>query len=168
MGNFKLIKPEELANNPFKMIGTEWMLIAAEKEGKINAMTASWGGLGILWNKPVAFIFIRQTRYTKEFVDSNERLTLNFFEGEFKKELGYFGRVSGRDEDKIKVSGMEVSLEDGLPIFEKAKKCLICKKLYTQKLEESSFLDKRIKEQFYTNDTMHSLYVAEIEKVLAH
>lgn len=38
--NFQEIKPSELTKNPFTMIGKEWLLVAAEKEGKANAMTA--------------------------------------------------------------------------------------------------------------------------------
>ena len=30
----KEIKPEELQKNPFQMIGKEWLLVTAEKEGK--------------------------------------------------------------------------------------------------------------------------------------
>lgn len=48
---FQIIKPEELQKNPFTMIGKEWLLITAEKDGKANTMTASWGGVGVLWGK---------------------------------------------------------------------------------------------------------------------
>ena len=65
----KVIKPEELNKNVFSMIGKEWLLVTAEKEGKVNTMTASWGGLGVMWGKDVAFIVLRPQRYTKEFVD---------------------------------------------------------------------------------------------------
>ena len=58
----------EVIGNVFDMIGKQWMLVGAEKKGKINAMTASWGGLGVMWGKNVAFVFIRETRYTKEFL----------------------------------------------------------------------------------------------------
>ena len=164
--SFKQITPEELNQNPFVAIGNEWMLIAAEKGGKTNAMTASWGGVGIMWGKPAAFVFIRQTRYTKEFVDAGDHFTLNFFGGEFKKELGYFGRVSGRDEDKIAKSGMNVSTVENVPVFDDAKTVLVCRKLFSEKFDESSFVDKSILEQFYSKDSMHSLYIAEIEKIL--
>ena len=47
----------------FSLIGDRWMLVAAtDKDGKTNAMTASWGGLGVLWGKKVAFVFIRPQR----------------------------------------------------------------------------------------------------------
>lgn len=64
------IRPEELGKNVFHMIGKEWLLVTAEKEGKVNTMTASWGGLGVMWGKNVAYIVLRPQRYTKEFVDA--------------------------------------------------------------------------------------------------
>lgn len=167
--SFKQINVEELNQNPFVAIGNEWMLIAADKGGKTNAMTASWGGVGIMWGKPSAFVFIRQTRYTKEFVDAGERFTLNFFGGKFKKELGYFGRISGRDEDKIAKTGMTVSTLENVPVFNDATTVLVCRKMYTQKLDEASFIDRKVLEQNYeigSSDSMHSIYIAEIEKVL--
>ena len=66
--SFKKIKPEELQKNPFQMIGKEWLLVTAEKDGKANTMTASWGGVGVMWGRNVAFIVIRPQRYTKEFM----------------------------------------------------------------------------------------------------
>ena len=167
--SFKQISPEELNQNPFVAIGSEWMLIAAEKGGKTNAMTASWGGVGIMWGKPSAFVFIRQTRYTKEFVDAGDHFTLNFFGGKFKKELGYFGRVSGRDEDKIAKTGMNVSTVENVPVFDDATTVLVCRKMFTQKLDEAGFIDRKVLEQNYeigSSDSMHAIYIAEIEKIL--
>ncbi len=92
------IKPEELQKNPFQMIGKEWLLVAAEKAGKTNAMTASWGGVGIMWGKPVAYVFIRPQRYTKEFIDASDTFSLSVLGEEYRKTLSYFGTVSGRDE----------------------------------------------------------------------
>ena len=81
---------------PFEKIGSQWMLISAEKDGKVNTMTASWGGVGVLWGKNVVTVYIRPQRYTKEFVDANDTFTLSFFDGNYMKELGYLGKVSGR------------------------------------------------------------------------
>ena len=39
MNNFHEIKPEQIEKNPFNLIGNEWMLIAAEKDSKVNTMT---------------------------------------------------------------------------------------------------------------------------------
>ena len=64
--------------NPFDKISKQWMLITAGDEEKSNTMTASWGGVGIMWGKEVATAYIRPQRYTKEFVDREERFTLSF------------------------------------------------------------------------------------------
>ena len=69
MSDYKKITTEDLSLNPFKRIAKDWMLITAEKDGKANTMTAGWGGLGVMWGKDVAFIVIRESRFTKEFVD---------------------------------------------------------------------------------------------------
>ena len=77
---WKQIEPCQLKESPFEMIGNQWMLITAQKpDGSVNTMTASWGGMGVLWGKNVVFAFIRPQRYTKEFVDTAKEFTLTFF-----------------------------------------------------------------------------------------
>ena len=104
--SFTEIKAEELKDNPFDLIGKQWMLITAGNEEKCNTMTASWGGVGIMWGKPTATAYIRDSRYTKEFVDREDYFTLAFFGEEHREALNLCGRVSGRDEDKIKEAGL--------------------------------------------------------------
>lgn len=41
-------------------------------------MTVSWGGVGVLWGKNVVFIFIRDSRYTKEFLDNGDLFSFVF------------------------------------------------------------------------------------------
>ena len=53
----KKLEVKDLKDNFFEAIGKEWMLITAGTKEKFNTMTASWGGIGWLWNKPVAFVF---------------------------------------------------------------------------------------------------------------
>ena len=48
---FHEVPIESLEFNPFKKISKQWMLITAGDEKKSNTMTASWGGLGIMWGK---------------------------------------------------------------------------------------------------------------------
>ena len=162
----KVIKPEELNKNVFSMIGKEWLLVTAEKEGKVNTMTASWGGLGVMWGKDVAFIVLRPQRYTKEFVDAGETFSLSVLGGERRKTLNYLGTVSGRDEDKVAKSGLTVEREDGTPYFGEADTVLICRKLYRQDMTPESFLDAEIREKNYPNNDYHRVFVGEIKKLL--
>ncbi len=166
MSEFKQIRPEELQGNAFQMIGKKWMLVTAGNEEKTNTMTASWGGIGIMWNKPVAFVFIRPQRYTKEFVDNGSTLSLSFLNESFRKELTYLGSVSGRDEDKIAKAGLTVEKTDGTPYFTEADEVLICRKLYAQEMTPESFTDTSLVGKMYPENDFHIMYVAEIEKVL--
>ena len=92
---FHEVPIESLEFNPFKKISKQWMLITAGDEKKSNTMTASWGGLGIMWGKNVATAYIRPNRYTKEFVDQTDHFTLSFLPEEERKALNYCGTVSG-------------------------------------------------------------------------
>ena len=165
MSKFIEIKPEELNQSPFKLIGKEWMLITAEKDNKVNTMTASWGGFGVMWGKNVAYIVIRPQRYTKEFVDNSSKFSLTFFDESFKKQLGYLGTVSGKDEDKIAKANLTISHLEDTPHFEESKLTVICKKLYAQDFDPKCFISKDDDEKWYPEKDYHTLYVAEVEKI---
>ncbi len=155
--------------NAFDLIGKEWMLITAGDSSNFNTMTASWGGLGWLWNKPVAFIFVRPERYTHEFIEKNERLTLSFFPEEQRKALQVCGTKSGRDCDKVKEAGLTpLALESGDMTFNEARMVLDCRKLFKSEMTEAQFLDKEIAQRWYNDKPgggFHTVYVVEIENV---
>ncbi len=163
---FKEISPYSLTENPFKMIGQDWMLLTAKNGDKVNTMTASWGGVGILWNKPVAFIFVRPTRYTYGILEQSDFMSISILPEKYRKELNYCGKVSGRDEDKIKKCGFHVSNEENAPYFEEADTVFICKKHYGQMLNAESFIESDMNDKLYSDKNYHKLYVVEIEKVL--
>lgn len=164
---FKQVALENFVVSPFQLIGKEWMLIAAEKEGRVNAMTASWGGLGVMWSKNVAFIVIRPSRFTKEFVDAAGTFSLNFFPQEHHSKLDYFGSVSGRDEDKIAKTGMHVAKEADTPYFAEANKVFVCRKLYASPYMPDGFIDKGCDTANYPKKDYHTLYVGEVVRILA-
>lgn len=166
MKNFIEINPDELDKSPFKLIGKDWMLITAKKNDKVNTMTASWGGLGVMWGKDVAYIVVRPQRYTKEFIDNAENFSLTFFDDSFKKQLSYLGSVSGKNEDKISKSNLTIIDLNRTPYFEEGKMSIICKKLYAQEFKPECFIDTNLDEKWYPNKDYHTLYIAEIEKIL--
>ena len=164
----KQIEINEFSENPFKLIGSDWMLITAKKGEKTNMMTASWGGVGILWNKPVATIYVRPQRYTKEFIDNEEYFSLCVLPEEYRQILNYCGTKSGRDEDKIAETKLTIDESEKVPIFKESRLVLICKKLYAQDLTEQSFIDKSLVEKNYQAKDFHTMYIAEIEKILTN
>lgn len=162
---FNEITPEQFDKSPFKLIGKDWMLITAKKGEKTNTMTASWGGFGVMWNINVAYIVLRPQRYTKEFIDNSDEFSLSFFDNSFKSTLGYLGSVSGRDEDKITSSGLTLNSVD-VPFFEEANTVVFCKKLYAQKFTPDCFIAEELNGTMYLNSDHHTLYIAEITKIL--
>ncbi|WP_177504598.1 flavin reductase family protein [Anaerosinus sp.] len=163
---FKEIQAEDFVYSTFKTIGKDWLLVTAEKDGKANTMTASWGGLGVMWGKNVAYVVIRPQRYTKEFIDGADTLSLTVFDENYRKMLSYCGSVSGRDEDKIAKSGLTVAHENNTPYFNEAKIALLCKKLYAQEFKPECFIDQESKEKWYPGADYHTMYIVEIEKIL--
>lgn len=167
MSQWKEAVPEQWEESVFKRIGKDWMLVTAEKpDGSVNTMTASWGGLGVMWGKPVAFVVIRPQRYTKEFIDASGRLSLSFYGEEYRKMLSYMGSTSGRDADKIGVQGLTVVHESGIPFFEEADTAMVTRVLFAQPYTPDSFLDAEVREKWYPDQDYHTLYICEIEKLL--
>lgn len=168
----KQIKPEELKDNPFKLIDKDWMLITAEKEGRTNMMTASWGGLAYSGEKMLQPFISVNPALQKTLLMMVIFFTLCVLGEEYRKQLAYLGKASGRNEDKVAGSGLTVEHTDSsagkVPYFTESRLVLVCKKLYAQKMDAACFTKygKDIPAQMYSDNDWHTIYVAEIEKVL--
>lgn len=160
----KEIDISSLSFNPFERIGQDWCLISAGNEEAYNTMTASWGGVGVLWNKSVATVYIRPQRYTKKFVDESDMFTLAFFPDGYRDALVFCGKYSGRDYDKAKETGLTPLFADGSVAFEEANLILVCRKLYAQEMCAESFVDRDVLERNYPGRDLHTVYVGEIVK----
>ena len=162
----KSVDPKSLSENVFSLIGDEWMLITAGTAEALNTMTASWGGLGVIWGAPAATCYIRPQRYTKEFVDREEYFTLTFFPEEYRKALSLCGTKSGREMDKVKECGFTVKTAScGAPYFEEAELVLVCRKRFAQAMDPNN-IPQEIKEKWYPQKDYHTMYIGEIVEVL--
>ena len=162
----KKIDVKSLQDNVFSLIGDRWMLITAGTAERCNTMTASWGGLGVIWGAPAATCYIRPQRYTKEFVDREEYFTLAFFPEEYRKQLSLCGSKSGRDVDKVKECGFTVKTAAcGAPYFEEAELVLVCRKRFAQEMDPNN-MPQEIREKWYPQQDYHTLYIGEIVEVL--
>jgi flavin reductase (DIM6/NTAB) family NADH-FMN oxidoreductase RutF len=161
----KLIDPYDLNESTFKLLDKDWTLISAGKAGHFNMMTASWGGFGILWNQPVAFIFVRPPRYTYEFLEQYDGFTLNFFGPGYRSILNFCGSKSGRSVDKMRESGLvPMETETGNIFFKEARLVFECSKIYYQDIQPGQFLDPQI-EKNYPKKDYHRMYIGRIEKI---
>ncbi len=161
---FREIDIKELDINPFTAIGKNWMLVSAGNEQKANTMTASWGGVGVLWGENVVTAYIRPQRYTKEFIDQQNCFSLTFFNG-YKKELSVLGQVSGRDTDKIKDVNFHLTYLDGVPTFKEGQLVFIVEKLYEDTIKPELLKKDFINQKWYPEKDYHTMYIAKIKKV---
>lgn len=152
----------DIFSNVFQKVGKQWMLVTASDGEKVNAMTASWGGFGVLWGKNVAYIFVRESRYTKELIDKSDTISLGFFDEDKRQMLGYMGKVSGRDEDKIAKAGLTVEMKDGIPVFKEAVETALCRKMFAGPISPEYFIDKDIDAKWYGDKDYHTMYILEI------
>ena len=161
---FKKIRPEEIDDNVWKLIGTDWMLITAGSLDSYNTMTASWGGFGVLWGRNVCWCVVRPQRYTYEFMEREDHFTLSFFGEECRDALTFCGSHSGRDGDKAAKTGL-TPINGDLPAtttFTQARMVLECRKLYAQNLDPSHFVDATIVNECYPAHDFHRMYLGEI------
>lgn len=153
-----------------ELIARQWMLVTAGTRDSYNTMTANWGGIGFIWNRNVAFVFVRPERYTHEFIDREDILTLSFYAEEYRKALNVCGTKSGRDIDKAAVTGLTPEeLPSGTMTFSQARLTLQCRKLFKTEMEDADFIDRSIVDRWYAgHGGFHTVYVVEIEKVFAN
>ena len=154
-----------ISKSPVELIGKQWMLITAGTAEKFNCMTASWGGIGFLWNRPVAFVFVRPNRHTVNFIEAQPAFTLSFMPEQYRQDLVFCGRNSGRDVDKMAHTSLKpVTTPAGLPTFADAELVLECRKMFRTTLQEADFLDwSEVASAWYAADNpLHYLYICEI------
>ena len=159
---FKEVNIRDIDKSAVKLISDEWALVTASADGAANSMTVSWGGIGEIWGKDVVYIFIRPQRYTYELLEKTNDFSMSFFGGEYKKELTYFGRNSGRNGNKYEATGFSTVTLDSVECVEQAKVNLILKKLAYQDIDPKGFIDETIESNY--NGDYHRVYIAEIVK----
>ncbi len=164
---FKEIDITHLNENVVDLFKNRWALVTAGDKDALNTMTVSWGAVGELWGKDMATLYIRPQRYTEEFLNKNDYLTVSFYPEDMKKQIhGVCGSKSGRDVDKVKECNLTPVFDEKAPYFNEAQIVLVCKKAAKSRFNPDEFLDGEIDEKWYPQNDYHFIYYAEIEKVL--
>ena len=149
----------------FQEFHSSWALLTAGNPGNFNTMTVSWGGLGTLWGKSVATVYVRPNRHTFSFMESSEHFTLSFYPDEYKKDLALLGKLSGRDTDKVAQTGLTPIAAGTCVTFSQARRTLLCRKLYAQDLD-STVIPNDVKDRFYSSEPVHRMYIGEVIGIL--
>lgn len=149
----------------YEAFHSHWALVAAGSMADHNAMTVSWGGLGSLWGKRVATVYIRPNRHTFGYMEANEYFTVSFYPEEYKKALGVMGSRSGRDCGKDAEAGLTPCTIGGSVTYKEARLTLLCKKLCAQDLDPNGFPEE-VRSRFYGSEPAHRMYIGEIVEII--
>ncbi len=155
----------KLDENILQIFNKDWALVTAGDEQNFNTMTIGWGGLGTLWSKPVATVYVKPCRYTHEFLERNEYFTISFFDGKHKTALGVLGSKSGRDCDKVALGGLTPRFLAHGVTFCEACTTLVCKKIYRQDLDPNA-IPQDARDRYYQSEAPHTMYVGEVVDVV--
>ena len=159
------MKLTDVGFNFAKAVAKSALLTATGKDGSFNTMTVSWGGSGILWGREVCFVFVRPERYTYQFCEDGDTMSLSFFGDERRDTLSFCGTKSGRDVDKFEACGLKFTVNDGACVYDDAKATVIMKKLYAQDLDKDCFVSE-IAKPFYKSGGYHKMYICEIKDII--
>lgn len=166
--SLKPINIDTLNINPFTAIGKDWFLLTAGDINNFNTMTASWGGVGVMWGKNVVTTVVRSNRHTFNFIDNSDIFTISFYPQEYKNILNYCGSHSGKDVDKVAETGLKPISLDGGVAFEQSKLVFVCKKLYSQQLDTKNFSDTSCNKWYSETNPIHTAFVGEIIAVYSN
>lgn len=163
---FRHITADKIPGNIIKLL-SEATLITSGSGEDVNVMTASWGGLGVFWEKPVAFSFLGAQRYSITTMDKGDTYTVSFYTEAYKDALQYCGSTSGRNEDKIKGSGLTpIKTPSGATAFAEAWMIFECRKMIAQPLSQDAVTDKESNAaKKWNGKELHKLYIGEIVNV---
>ncbi|MBR3920966.1 MAG: flavin reductase [Oscillospiraceae bacterium] len=162
--SFEKITLTEANLNPFEKIGKDWVLLTAGDENNYNTMTASWGTMGVMWNKNIFMAVVRPSRFTYSLMENNDTFSVSMFGKNYREALSFCGSYSGKEGDKnekVKELGLNMTMIDNTPAFDESEIVLVCKKLYVQPMDKAFYLDNAL---FETNGTqpLHTAFWGEI------
>lgn len=155
----------ELNAEVFSQFGRKWALVCAGTMERHNAMTIGWGGLGTLWERPVATVYVKPVRHTYAFLEESGYFTVSFYGEEYRHALEVMGTTSGRDTDKDAAAGLTpIAVGEGVT-YAQAEVTLLCRKIYCQDLDPSRMMPEVV-DHYYRTEAPHRMYVGEVVDVI--
>ena len=127
-----------------------------------NVMTIGWALVGILWQKPVLMVAVRNSRHTFGLIEAADSFTVSVPTTDMTKALELCGTMSGRAVDKF----TECTLATGTaqkvsaPVLDIPGYHFECRRLYKSALDPK-LMDKGL-DYLYPKKDYHTLYFGEI------
>lgn len=166
--NLTEIELKKFKSQVFNLWDNTWFVLTCGDfiKGEFNAMTVAWGGFGVMWNKPMAMIVVRPTRYTYKFLNTFNTFSLCAFSEQYRPALNILGTKSGRDFDKINLAGLTpvASSQIGAPVYRESELNIECRKMFWEDFNPSHFLLPEIDKNYQLKD-YHRLVMGDIIRI---
>lgn len=165
---YEAVSANDFDENIFNLVGKDFTVITAGD--KPNSMVASWGGVGIMFNKPVTWNFLRANRFTLEKMRKTGTFTMCYFSDQYKGDVMQFGIKSGRNTDKMAQTKLTpMNTPDGYPAYKEAKIIIECKLIAASTVSKDEFYTEEAKtflqEGFDDAKDWHKLVYGEITNI---
>lgn len=165
---YQTVQPKDFDRNIFSLVGDDWTVITAGDDP--NSMVASWGGTGIMFNKPVTWCFLRANRFTLEKMRETGTYTFCYFPSEYKGDILKFGTASGRNTDKMDQTRLTpMQTPDGMPAYEEAQVIIECRLIAAPTVSKDEFYTQEGKDflqgGFDEAKDWHKLVYGEITNI---
>ena len=143
------------------------ILSAGDKNG-YNSMAIEWGSIGVSWKRPIFTVYVKDERYTYEFMQKTKIFTVSIINRKIFKKFAVYGTKSGRDINKEEVAGTHIKfLDDGGITFDEAEEVFVCEmlgKAYIQDEDSYPGLKAFYKKQqkYFKTLEPHAIFIGEI------
>ncbi len=159
---YKQVNAESIPGNIIKLLSQDWMLITVADGDNVDMLTTTWGGLGSLFGKSVAFCFVDSKSAICALMEKSDTYTLTFYTEAYRNALQYCSKDSGSELNKVEASGLTpVSMPSGAKAFKEAWMIVECRKLLSQTLNEDSIVSGNVRKDCGGEKSNH-LFVGEI------
>ncbi len=142
------------------------IFLTTKHENIINTMIIGWGGIMVIWGRPMFLVLVRESRATFNLIESSNEFTVSVpLENNLIDAIRICGTKSLREMDKFEycnltpITGRKIET----PIIGEAELHYECKIIYKQPLNKEG-IPPIIKDRYYgvNNDSYHTVYYGEI------
>ncbi len=144
------------------------LFLTTKKGDIINTMIIGWGGINIVWGRPVFMVLVRDSRATYDLIESSGEFTVSVPMGDnLQGAIKICGTKSLREINKFDYCNLTpvIGRTIDTPIIGEAKIHYECKVIYKQTLDQDK-VPGAVKTKYYneasSNNANHTVYFGEI------
>jgi len=128
----------------------------------LNTMTIGWATIGIVWQKPIFMVAVRDSRYTFTIIEKADDFTVSVPSENMTDEIMFCGTKSGRNLNKFKECKLTIKDSRTIfsPIIDVPGFHFECKIVFKSAMDPAFLTDEY--EKLYPKKDYHTLYFGQI------